>query len=106
MNYCKWLILRLRIIKHFETLKDYLSEHVDDSILTSYTYLCDVIEELKSDSSNKEDVVLQAYKSLYPPKGGLSDFYIWDDDYQKRCGLNEPLERIHKNLWNLLKHYL
>ena len=31
MNYCKWLILRLRIIKHFETLKDYLSEHVDES---------------------------------------------------------------------------
>ena len=41
MNYCKWLILRLRIIKHFETLKDYLSEHVDDTILTSYNYLCD-----------------------------------------------------------------
>ena len=95
------------IINLFEELKEYLSKYVDDSIDVSYKYLCNMIEVIKvNDSENIEDEILRTYKSLYPGIGGLSDFYIWDDNYEKRCLLNEPLERIHKKLWDLLKSYL
>lgn len=90
----------------FGELQNYLSKYVDDSILISYNYLCNFVEVLKSNASDNEENIIHAYKVLYPGIGGLSDFYIWDDDYQKRCFLNEPLERIHKELWNLLKGYL
>ncbi|GAF10941.1 hypothetical protein JCM19046_4891 [Bacillus sp. JCM 19046] len=40
---------------------------------------------------------------LYPPRGGLSEFFIWSSDYDQRIILNQPLEEIEKEIWVLLK---
>jgi hypothetical protein len=43
------------------------------------------------------------YKMLYPARGGLSEFYIWDNDFEKRKKLNEPLDKVRKELWRIFK---
>ncbi|EUJ42263.1 hypothetical protein PRIP_16897 [Listeria riparia FSL S10-1204] len=49
--------------------------------------------------------VVRLHRSLYPPREGLSDFFIWDDDFQKRRELNAPLEKILEDIWAILKKY-
>lgn len=43
------------------------------------------------------------YKSLYPPHGGLSDFFIWRDDFDERVKVNQPLESVQDEIWRLLE---
>ncbi|EUJ43395.1 hypothetical protein HB825_05305 [Listeria booriae] len=40
--------------------------------------------------------------SLYPPHGGLGEFYIWADDFDERMKLNEPLDKARDFTWNTL----
>lgn len=28
-------------------------------------------------------------KNIYPPQGGLTDFYVWDNDNSKRIEINQ-----------------
>lgn len=35
---------------------------------------------------------LDVYKSLFPPHGGLSDIYYWDDDFEARKEVNDSIE--------------
>ena len=41
-------------------------------------------------------------ESLYPPRGGLGEFYVWDDDYDKRIDLNEPIDKAKSITWEIL----
>ena len=40
--------------------------------------------------SEKIDFLISGYNQLYPGKGGLSKFFVWDNDYEKRIEINEP----------------
>lgn len=40
--------------------------------------------------------------SLYPPHGGLGEFYIWADDFDERMKLNESLDKARDFTWNTL----
>lgn len=42
-------------------------------------------------------------KDLFPLHGGLSEFYIWDDDYPTRMKLNEPIDKLIGKLGALLR---
>lgn len=46
--------------------------------------------------------ILEWHNLLYPPRGGLSEFFIWSNDYDQRVILNQPLEEIQKEIWSLL----
>ena len=39
---------------------------------------------------------------LYPPRGGLSDFFVWKNDYLERLKINEEIEAYNNRLWELL----
>lgn len=62
---------------------------------------------LSSSIGNEEqhiNEVRKMHESLFPPRGGLSDFFIWSNDYDERIQLNEPLENVKKeihDIWNL-----
>ena len=34
------------------------------------------------------------YKSMFPPRGGLSEFYIWDNSFEVRYRANHEYEQI------------
>ncbi|WP_430535974.1 hypothetical protein [Listeria rocourtiae] len=54
---------------------------------------------------SKIEYVVSAHRELYPPRGGLSEFFIWDNDFQTRKQLNEPLDTVRDNIWGILKQY-
>ena len=43
-----------------------------------------------------------SFRVQYPGnRGGLSDVVLWDEDYDPRVALNEPIDRIRKELWEI-----
>lgn len=70
--------------------------------------ISDIIKCIDSEENEKEktEYILDRYKILYPSKGGLSDFYIYDDDFQTRLKLNEPLDELKDKLWMIMKQYI
>ena len=94
-----------RILELFENLEVFLKKYGDNSILQSYKIVNRAIEVLKSkaDIKEKEAYIIRSYKALFQSRGGLAEFYIWDNDFETRKALNEPFEYIHKELWDILK---
>ena len=45
-------------------------------------------------------------RNLYPPRGGLSDFYIWKDDEDERIKVNTELSDIGNELWRTIVNEL
>lgn len=39
----------------------------------------------------------------FSPKGQMSEFNIWREDFEERVKLNGPLDDIRDRLWELLK---
>ena len=97
-----------RINKLFTELRDFLEFYHDYSIRYSRRIVKETVELLDADESDydKFQYVVQAYKALYTGRAGLTEYYIWDNDYDKRMKLNEPLDRIHHELWEIMKKYI
>ena len=94
--------------KLFTELRDYLELQNDNSSVNIRKLVNNTVVVLESDKSEsfKSEYVLDAYKSLYTERAGLTEYYIWDNDYDKRMRLNEPLERIRDDLWEIMKQYV
>ena len=92
----------------FVDLENYLKKYVDNSIRASYRIVVDTVEILSSELSDdvKRQTVICNYKKLFPGKGALSEFYVWDNDFETRKNLNKPFESIHNELWLLVKDYI
>ena len=75
--------------------------------MQSYRLLKRTIELLKADyeTTEKEEIAIEAYKMLFPGKGALSEFYVWDNDFSTRKVINEPFESIHQKLWEMMRDY-
>lgn len=97
-----------RIKALFVDLKIYLQNYGGDSIKASYRILNNTIAMLESEQEDnlKKQIILRNYKALFFPKSELSEFYVWNDDFNTRKKLNEDFEKIHNELWNLLKEFL
>lgn len=97
-----------KILILYERLEEYLRKYGDNSILPSYKIVRRTVAFLKSNEKEKEkkEFLIQSYKSLFPGKGALSEFYIWDNDIEKRKMLNEPFDIIHQELWKSMKDYI
>ncbi|MBC2370116.1 hypothetical protein HBP99_15910 [Listeria booriae] len=55
--------------------------------------------------TSKMEYVVSRHRELYPPRGGLSEFFIWDNDFQTRKRLNKPLDTVRDDIWAILKKY-
>ncbi len=42
--------------------------------------------------------VKASYHSMYPPHGGLIDFFVWRDDFEERVKANQPLDNVKDEL--------
>lgn len=94
--------------KLFTELRDYLELQNDNSILNIRKLVSNTVAVLESNESDsvKSEYVLDAYRTLYTGRAGLTEYYIWDNDYDNRMKLNEPLERIRDDLWEIMKQYV
>lgn len=92
----------------FMDLEKFLKKYGDNSINAPYKIVKITIECILTDESDeiKKQVVIDNYKKLFLGKGALSEFYVWDNDFETRKKINEPFKKIHNELWNLLKEYI
>ena len=88
-------------------LLEFLTRHETDAIRGCIPLICETIDMLASQDSeeDKTQSVLRSYAALFRTRGGLSEFYLWDDDFQKRLALNEPFEKIRDKLWRTMKPF-
>ncbi len=101
--------LNLEIVKAlFVQLEQYLKEYGDNDIANQYRIVKNIIYTINSDMEEGEKIssIVCNYKKLFPARGGLSEFYIWNDDFKKRKELNAPFNEIRENLWNIMKNYI
>lgn len=57
------------------------------------------------DAAEASEVLSQikkSYKSMYPPRGGLSEFFVWREDYADRLKANSQLDNIQRELREIL----
>ena len=52
-------------------------------------------------SSDKKEIfarVRESYKSMFPPHGGLTDFFVWREDFNERLVANRRLDAVKAEL--------
>ena len=93
-----------RALALFSELKTHLWNERDESLYHPYRNVCEAIDSLEADGSEAEkaEVVRTYCRLLFPARGGLSDFVIWDPDPEVRKARNAPLERIRKELFEIV----
>ncbi|OJD70048.1 hypothetical protein BAU27_27525 [Bacillus sp. NH11B] len=78
-----------------------------DYQISEVRYVINILNECQNNNYiNFDDVINEiklTYSNLYPPRGGLSDFFIWKADFNERVRANEPLGRIGDELGEMLK---
>ena len=58
--------------------------------------------ELANDTIGYEELVSEVtgqYKSMFPPRGGLSEFYIWDNSFEVRYRANHEYEQRGRKIF-------
>jgi hypothetical protein len=76
---------------------DYARDELKNNIIM-------IDETLKNDAADLKATFLEigrSYQSMYPPRGGLTDFFVWRDDFEERRKANQPLDQIKENLKNI-----
>lgn len=81
-----------------EIINQYQIEDVNPQIKT----LMNLKGFLDANGILDEREKLDVYKSLFPPHGGLSDIYYWDDDFEARKEVNDSIESALKIIANYL----
>ena len=81
-----------------EIINQYQIEDVNPQIKT----LMNLKGFLDANGILDEREKLDVYKSLFPPNGGLSDIYYWDDDFEARKEVNDSIESALKIIANYL----
>ncbi len=77
---------------------DYAKKELQRNIL--------IIEEVLSNITVDFDKVFgevkASYHSMYPPHGGLTDFFVWRDDFEERVKANQSLDNVKNELKEIL----
>ena len=88
-------------------LLNFLLRHGTNAIRGCIPLITDAIDVLDSQESEEDKTMflLRSYSALFRTRGGLSDFYVWDNDFETRLALNEPFDKIRDELWSIMKPY-
>ena len=95
--------IRAKIL--FTELRDHLREYGGKDLKYQIKITEDAVNDLENGltEEEKEKAVRKYYRYLWPGgRGGLSDVVLWDEDLEKRIALNEPLDRICRELKKLI----
>ncbi|WP_432665088.1 hypothetical protein R9X47_02335 [Wukongibacter baidiensis] len=78
-----------------------------EQVMKEMQYAIKVLNEALTSEENNIDNILVEIKeicrSFFPPHGGLTDFFIWRDDFRERKRVNEIYEKYKNKMWSLLK---
>ncbi|MGF2715287.1 hypothetical protein [Bacillus mycoides] len=81
-----------------------------DYQISEVRYVINILNECPNNNNIDFDDVINEikliYSNLYPPSGGISDFFIWKADFNERVKANGPLGRIGDELGEMLKELI
>lgn len=94
-------------------MKEIIIETIDNllSIIDKYNIKnigsqVNQLQILKEDVNTNQEMSLRdkltMYQSLFPPYGGLSDIYCWDNDLDLRKQTNETIAELNRIIANYL----
>ncbi len=84
--------------EHLKSLNDKSLKIQTSNANAAVRYLSAAVSD-----EEKEAIIRTYYDILFPARGGLSDVVLWDNDFQTRIALNEPLHRIQKELRKIME---
>lgn len=98
-----------KIIKdNILSLEKIVIMHGQGKYKTSLSIIQDMLSCIADEGMSEEEkqnFLILRYQLLFPPRGGLSDFMIHHDDFDKRKELNAPLENAGNRLWDIFRKY-
>ena len=93
--------LIIKLIKLFKEMYDIIVSNPDNDINYGRRTVKNIVQYLEMELANNTigyeelvSVVARQYKSMFPPRGGLSEFYIWNSNYEVRYRANHEYEQI------------
>lgn len=92
----------------FKDLEEFLKKYGDNSIRNQFLILRKVNNNIDIANNDLEIIqieIAEGYRMLFSNRGGLSEFYIWDNDYQIRIKKNAPFDTIKEKMWSIMKKY-
>lgn len=94
---------QLRIL--LEELLGFLNQHGGRSVEIQKGLIADLRQTIAggADDDAKASEALRRFKQLYPPRGGLSDFYVWTEDLEQRKKINQEFHRIGNQIGDMLR---
>ena len=105
--------LIIKLIKLFKEMYDIIVSNPDNDINYGRRTVKNIVQYLEMELANNTigyeelvSVVARQYKSMFPPRGGLSEFYIWDDSYEVRYTSNHEYEQIKSQIEAILSKYM
>lgn len=84
---------------------DFEVNYAKDELAKNIRMLDGVINNMV-DVAEAQEVLGQiktSYMSMYPPRGGLSEFFIWRADFEERINANKDLDNIQNELKKILE---
>lgn len=89
--------------KQYTVLLDTLIKYGNQSNISQITTIRLILDKLNTNENEVNlDEIRKLNDSLYPPRGGLGDFYIWADDFDTRLQLNESSDKAKAVTWEIL----
>ena len=76
-------------------------KYTTEKFIRQIIYLLEVYNE--DSSSEYETEIKRVYEDLYSLRGGLTDFFFWDNNFEKREKMNMDLENLKKEISILMK---
>ncbi|VTX77675.1 Uncharacterised protein [Granulicatella adiacens] len=91
-----------RVINAIDHLLEIINQYQIEDVNPQIKTLMNLKGFLDANGILDEREKLDVYKSLFPPHGGLSDIYYWDDDFETRKEVNDSIESALKIIANYL----
>ncbi len=84
------------IIEAIDQLISFIDQYKIKNVVPQVERLQYLKENLKTKEVMTVRDKLSLYQALFPPQGGLSDIYYWDNDFEKRNQINNILSSSNK----------
>ncbi|BDR59375.1 hypothetical protein [Xylocopilactobacillus apicola] len=101
--------MRREIAKELElaiqSLLPLLLKYGEGKIDHQVILLNEIIQIINSDmeENKKDDLIKDMSRSIFPVRGGLTDFYVWDSDESIRIKINQSISDLINKIWDLMR---